>query len=455
MTTSPKTTQKLSFGEPIAFYVPGSFYIKMNEATVYHTENGGEINQEDSRVFLHEYAHLVQDLSSLYGVCQFMQAVESLPSLISLYDSGGSSVPVPLRTLVEQGRSKATGAECMQAQLEEMGNYIAPRNFWDPVTDYTFLGHRIEQVEVNYLTHLGACKRNTLAFPVVRYEQVDNGMPLEVRFGAVEVYEGFSLAVEEVHGLRRSIEQCFMYRAAATIIKAFLGDTSPRMTMAICHWALQSTTPGVLFFQLLEALKARPQKEQDSVEAVFDFCRTYLFANGYESLRAKMLDALNKMCMDQAAGNPKEHLGKILRWYYQTVERTLRINDGQGRRFPLDTILGDKGIQWAVGIKRLLSEVPVPHLEDKTGKRYSFGAEDEAEQYVYFLRALAEMVNYLWTGSGVTWACPVEPQCQLASKGDACRSSPWLLGQDKELCPYGAAAKYLKIHKRIMACAAP
>src|SRR5204863_793105 len=85
--------------------------------------------------------------------------------------------------------------------------------------------------------------------------------------------------------------QGYEYFVVDRILQKQFGDVNPQQMVAICHWALQSLSPGRHLFLLVEALQEEGASLPPAPE-VYDFCRALTLSGDYPEVARNLCDEL-------------------------------------------------------------------------------------------------------------------------------------------------------------------
>jgi hypothetical protein len=439
-----------------SYYVPSAFYISAAPGVL--DGAGGPLPGGWHRL-MHEYAHLIQDRTSVFGAIDFMHFVDSIQSVLKLLqvqdDAATPSwarcgpaqyVVKKLKPPTVQLPVSATegAADSWIASIHKLRAATYPRKPWKNGVMWAFEDHRIEQIPVWYE---GAERHIPVA--VARFVDNVNGDTYEHEIGPWEIKEAYSVAIEVLHGgpaVTNANE--FEYLA----IERILGKAGPvdeRQVVAICHWALQDSVPGVRFFEIVAFLEkngALPPAND-----LYDVLRQQAITAGVGAkvdLVGKQLDEIVRV---QSASGPKDLLFQVFRWYHDQVVAALARNLDSRRRFPLDTYVCGPGPHPDVAkFTGAVAEEPIPVVETSSGA-IAFGGKTVDSDTVLFLRSLSDLVSRLWSSPTASWPCILESTCTLKYRDESCKTRPFEKGANRPACPYGAASAYMGFtHLRVL-----
>lgn len=410
-----------------SFYVPSAFYISAAPGVL---DNAGVPSPGGWPRLLHEYGHLIQDRTSVFGAIEFMHFVDSLHSMVSLLNTQGPVVALPISAAPSAQVSKLASIHALRAATN-------PRMPWRNGVWWAYEEHRIDSVTVWY-----EGKTRQIPVAIARFVNNITNDTYEHEIGPREIKEAYSVAIELLHG-GPPVDDAkeFEYLAIERILLR-IGPVDERQIVAVCHWALQDPVPGVRFFEILMLLEANGM--MPAAPALYDVLRSAAIADGVAAKVLQVEDQLNEIvCIQQRAGT-RDVLFQVLRWYRDQVVVALNRNLDQQRRFPLDSYLceatptGD-----FLHFIQAVAEEPIPSVETPSGASFAFGGTTIDSDSVLFIRALGDLLVRLWVEHKAIWSCVLYSTCNHPIRDQTCTSQPCDKGRLRPACPYGAAAAYL------------
>ena len=419
----------------VSYYCPSSFYIYLRAGVL---DEFGGATEAGMPTLMHEYAHLIQDRASLYGAFEFLLFLDSVRGALAVMPTGTVGTPAQVQLPIS---GYPAWASSWLASIQALRGALAPRPPW------------IDDVMWAYETHRLANQRVWMQgewheVPTVIASFVDNATnaTYEHEIGPREIKEAYSVAVQILHGGPEVDDaKQFEYLAVERILLKELGAVTPLQIIAICHWALQSPNPGARLFEII----VRVLKEDllPSADSLYDLLREDACTTLQHEQRVReLLLQVSEVVAAQAGAGYKDLLFQVMTWFYSTASHSLGLSVS-GRRFPLDTFLCKADPDF----RRLTSDIPIPVVEVPSGDVFSFGAQTVASDAVLFVRSLAHLLHKLSHADAASWPCDLHSSCVLNYKDAGCTSQPWLKGQHRPACPYGAAAAYLGLpHLRVL-----
>jgi hypothetical protein len=436
----------------LASYTPRAFFIRMHIDTLGDAPDELSWTQPSLQVLMHEFGHLLQDRATIFGVLDFVHFYDSFWSVRDCVDHWppGQAIPIQLRNQLVADALPGTTTPLALAQIEAIRRVTYLSSIWRPGdANWAYESH---EVVIHRLPFAG----HQFDIPEVRLRLVDNVENEEYTrsFGAWEVKEAYSVAIETIHGGDlRTPQHGFEYVIVERILQREFGELDPRQVVALCHWALQWDAPAERLMTLIDQLKAEDIHPLPPAEDLYDYCRDRARRDGYEVRAETLIEQLWLTVRQHERANPGSTLIGLLRWYAESAQTHLRRNLDSSRRFPLDTFACASSQTMSPEelnqqLRALFTETPVPMLQAIDGQTWSFGGAPIDDVHVFFIRALVELVDDLWHGTAVNWQCPFYDPCPLPIRDIECTSSPWRKGRLQQTCAYGMAAQLLHIVDR-------
>ena len=412
-------------------YVPGAFMLHFVPGVL--DENGKAIPARRSE-FMHEYAHFVQDLSTVYGALGFMDKwgyfthVKALahrasaPLQLPLSSQSSSVSPILLKLDLSRCISEAPGSW-------RRGAFWAFED-WQP--------YSLEEANTPFV--MAKFRDNSTA---EQYEQV---------IGAREVKEAYSIAVQQMHQDELIDESSlpFEYAAAGRILGS-LGKLTPRHMVVFCHWALQCRFPGCRLFELMQ-ITEQEFGYLPVPEVLCDFFRDSGQQKALASLE-KHRATFSSLVADLGRHGDDDPLFRVSQWYLSTAFPTIRQVLAEGKRFPLDTYLcteqPDEDDEAIEGWHKLVERFPIGLMESDEARVFSTTRDKWQQRAAQFFRCLMHLGLTAWSARVPKWSCPMLNSCSYSRREEAiCRETPWKMGDTKtSVCVYGAAARHVEVHR--------
>jgi len=411
-----------------SYYQPRAFYINFRDGIL---DNNGLLIISGIPIFMHEYAHLIQDQNSLYGAIDFIYFLETIQEILRIRDSQGTNTVIALKQL-------PCSSDIWLMVLEKLKLQSRSWNDWDNRYFWAFDNFNLTEIEINY-------KSEFIKIPNVTGSFVDNisGKTYIHSIGSVEIKEAYSMAFEQYY--RRGNEynnfSSYEYYAVERIL-AQLGINDIKSIITICHWALQNHFPAERLAEIYYVLAQ--QNRSICAHEIYDICRAHAIKNGLQEQINKIESQLTKFIQRQfeyeGSNSP---LAASIQWYHDTVVRNLQKLLDPNDYSPID-ILDSCTNNINSELERLIKCYPIPQAENHDNSIYSFGTSLLAERSVFLIRSLSSIILKLWNGEN-KFSCPLYSSCTLEIKCHGCLENI----RDNSLttlsCPYVLALAYMKL----------
>ncbi|WP_157204621.1 hypothetical protein [Methylomonas koyamae] len=231
-----------------SFYQPNVFYINFNPS---YLNSNGTPKPDSIPIFFHEYAHLIQDTTTIFGINSFMSFHDVIQDVFRI-TSLSAKIKIPV-----------SDKSSWMSFIDQYNKCIYPREAWPSQAMWAFDGYEIDEVTIN-------CNADEYDVPIIKARFIDNTgkhLPILHEIGVREIKEAYSIAVENIHS---EIEHDyyplseFQYAAIERILLKKFGYIDNKGIVTICHWSLNSLHPAIEFFEIIEDI------ERDQVTLTWD-----------------------------------------------------------------------------------------------------------------------------------------------------------------------------------------
>jgi hypothetical protein len=224
-----------------SYYVPSAFYISAAHGVLDGAD--GSVLPGGWHRLMHEYGHLIQDRTSVFGAIEFMHFVDSLQSVLRMLQNQGAQVQLPVS-------ASPSASNSWFASIHALRAVVNPRNPWRNGVWWAYEGYRVENIPVWYE---GADRNIPVA--IARFVDNTNEDTYEHEIGPREIKESYSVAIETLHGGPPVDDATAFEYLAVERILGKAGAVDERQIAAVCHWALQDPVPGMRFFEIVALLE--------------------------------------------------------------------------------------------------------------------------------------------------------------------------------------------------------
>lgn len=226
--------------QTLGFYTPAFFKIYIR--TVQPIDPANLSNQELS-TFIHEYTHFIQDFTTLYGLSNIYNIFDWLRLYVNeIYKVRKVQLPI----------------KCSNETLE-VNNLIQNISWGTPKIYNSVSAIKNVQVKPHSFTKDVLTKFPCLSgFRKVEMEIETQGQWLSIEFGSLAIMESMSHMMEQfLNPTCVTYSPDYPYNIVQILVKSLCPQLSNNneMIFALCDIALQTSIPGVAFFEMVEQIR--------------------------------------------------------------------------------------------------------------------------------------------------------------------------------------------------------
>lgn len=402
-----------------SFYQPNVFYINFNPS---YLDSDGIPKQEAIPVFFHEYAHLIQDTTTIFGINSFMSFHDVIQDVFRITHLN-KKIKIPV--------SDKCG---WMSFIDKYNKLIYPTDAWPSQTTWAFESYYIDEVTIK-------CNTDEYDIPIIKAHFIDNTekhLPITHGIGVREIKEAYSMAVQNLHSeIEYDYYQLgeFQYAAIERILLKTFGSIDSKGIITICHWSLNSLHPAIEFFEILEDIK------NECIDLTWNDLYIFLrdrFYKKHHYIVNTIQQNYSKLLQNQALAGGDDLLYKAYKWYSENVLKNLDIIFDENSLFPIDTVLCDP----QKNINNFMENHPIWLYESGCMKGYTNANKEQKSDFVYFFRSIANIV-YNLNKENTKWSCILIEVCNI--KNEYCSTEPWKRWSANPKCNYCAACYYLNL----------
>lgn len=408
-----------------SFYEPNTFYIKYNPR---YLDSDGIPIKSAVPVFFHEYAHLIQDTTTIYGVVDFLHFHDLIQDVCKITNSR-QTIKIPISTYKEY-------SELWISSLISYKRLLYHLDEWSSKALWAF--DEFVKFDLETIKY----QNNTFETPLIRGKFIDHTLKEEDilhSIGVREIKEAYSMAIENIHS-GQDYDYIdykeFQYTAIERILSKMFGKIDNFEIITICHWCLNSLHPAFELVEIIEDVK-RELFNLPSWKELYEFLRKrYLKNNQHQikDIKNKYLD----MLLNQEKSGKNDMLYQAYLWYTNNILINLDMINNHNSYFPLDTALCETSFE----IKDFLQRFPIFLYENNGKTSYTLAANEKNPEFIYFFRSLASIITKL-NDKQELWQCLLYDSCDF--KKDICLKEPWKRWGDTPRCSYCSACFYLNL----------
>lgn len=401
----------------IGCYFPAFFEMNLD---IYGNMDINKLKEKKFALFLHEYTHFIQDVSTYYGLSNLFNVNEVIKSM-----------HLNLTTSLPNGGKFKTPIDVMQ------NNLILKAN--DQLLDLTLgLVDNINRFEVFDVDSKSEVVPNNQFVKQIDKVYVTSTTGRTFQFGALALMENMAYLMEQL-----GVKECepspdYPYSAAERVAKFMAPSVGNNklMILALCDVSLQASNPGYYFYNTLDLVR-KGTINYAKPEDVYNDFYTRQAVTYHTSTIPDYLGQLRQMA-DAIIDQEKKFIATPqLSAYWKWIENAinysydLRLNHPY---FILD-IAKTGNARKSTVFADYIKAVGTPLMMNKCGKFYCIPSGNVPGDGMCYHRAMRQVYNLL---AGGEKKCDMKNWCRQSNiKIDChCNCSPWERLKDKKKCPY-------------------
>jgi hypothetical protein len=420
----------------LGFYRPSFFKMHVN-----HTDDLSDLNtlaDIPSAIYLHEYIHFLQDISTSYGFINISTVVDYLKYVNETTQRATLrifTVPVIARP---------------SPNNEVFFNLKLKKEYVGSVDDVKSASIKTVTKQPKVIT----LKNGNVNLDIVIIDYIDiTGKICYHQFGAHCIIESMAYLIENaIYPNLITPTPDFPYKSAQKVIEAeynlFLQN--PLNALALCDASLQSFNPGEFFLSILLKMKTEnylPPTPED----VYKYCSKNISFNfnGATNLDQLLLSTSYDACCQLGDYFTTLIFGDNKVWINYTISSAMNVRI-TNPYFILDIARGGK-IQTNIPFINLFKKVGTPMITNLVDNGIFFSplqaTHDIKPEYLW---AISQIYG-LYIKSMITnpKKCELKTWCKESCRtlgmedftNSHCYDSPWLRVSDKHLCPFATIWK--------------
>lgn len=371
-------------------------------------------------LFLHEYTHFIQDVSTYYGLSNLFAVNEVIKSIhmnltTSLPNGGKFKVPVcvmPNNSILKANNQLLSitfgtcgTINCFEVHDVDTKQEVVPNN--------------------NYLNQIDKV-----------YVTTKSGEMFQ--FGSLAIMENMAYLMEQICVSECEPSPDYPYSAAekvATYEAPSIGNNK-LMVLALCDVSLQASNPGYYFYETLELVRKGAisyTKPEDVYDDFYNRNVVTYHASTIPNYLSQFRNMANAVINQEKKFIATPALSAYWKWIENAINYSydLRLNH---RCFLID-IAKSKDARKSKGFADFIKAVGTPLMMNKCGKFYYIPSQNVQGEGMCYHRAMRQVFRLLASGKK---ECDMRDWCKKSKiKVDCrCNSSPWKRLQEKEKCPY-------------------
>lgn len=401
----------------IGCYFPAFFEMNLD---VYGHMDLNKLKEKQFALFLHEYTHFMQDVSTYYGLSNLFVVNEVIKSM-----------HLNLTTTLPNGGKFKTPVAVMENNLLLRAN--------NQLLDLTFGScDSICYVEVSGITLKKEMVPNNQYVKQIDNVYVTTTLGASFQFGSLALMENMAYLMEQLCVGECESSPDYPYSVAEKVA-SYMAPTVGKnklMVLALCDVSLQASNPGFYFYNTL-ALVKEGKISYTKPEDVYDDFYTRQIVTYHASTLPSYLLQFRQMA-DAIIDQEKSfiatpQLSSFWKWIENAINYSydLRLNH---RYFVLDIAKTGNARRSKV-FADFITTVGTPLMMNKCGRFYCIPSKQVLGDGMCYHRAMRQV--YALLSEGVK-KCAMKDWCRQSNIKVDCRCShkPWEHLKDKEKCPY-------------------
>lgn len=394
--------------------------------------NEKSINQmtsSEQTIFLHEYIHFLQDITTIYGLNNLYVYGEYISDTLNrIYKKPKGTIKVPFE--LDDTNLVLTNKQVREVTL---GDFSTPCPL-DKVTD----------VKVGTFDLLPNNKLNSI--PDVTIEFLSNGNQEMMTFGAMAIMESMAYIAERLCSPKNYITSPGVpYMTAEKVADYLVPNFSANLEMifALCDMSLQWSAPANFFVYFMNQVK-EGNIMVNCPEDIYDYC--YMVENGIleKNFDIALQNAINKLNEYLKSVNQNPQWDIYISGYKSWVNTITAFSKEfrhNNKYLLLNVIRGGEFLN-NKSLTTIISYIGSCNIENKNSYyfQHPFINHKKDIMDVEFFRFIGAIINTFENGE---IECPCQNLCKQSGLiiDSQCINSPWYVTQQRR-CPYAIIWKH-------------
>lgn len=413
----------------IGCYYPAFFEMNLD---IYGNMDINKLKEKQFALFLHEYTHFIQDVSTYYGLTNLFTVNEIIKSM-----------HLNLTTLLPNGGKFRTPIDIMQnnvilkanIQLQNLTTGLVPNN------------RRFDRFEVAKILSKSEVVPNNQFVSQIDNVYVTTMAGDTFQFGALAIMENMAYLMEQLCVGDCEPSPDYPYSAAekvsSYIVPAIGKDKL--MILALCDVSMQSSNPGYYFYNTLELIRkgnilyTKPEDVYDDFysrpSVTYHASTIPSYLGQFRNMADAIIDQVKNFIQTPQLSAFWEWIENAINYSYD-----LRLN----HRYFLLEIAQTGNARKSNVFADFLKAVGTPLMMNKCGKFYCIPSVKVPGDGMCYYRAMRQVYRLL---AGGKRKCDMKDWCRQSKiKVDCrCNCKPWEHLKEKDKCPYAVVWGSLRL----------
>lgn len=424
------------YNETLGFYE--SPFFRLHVETTSEPLDLNHMEERDAAVFIHEYIHFLQAVSTIYGLNQIHITVEYIRDAINWIYSHPrpSSFKVPIKP--QEMRCKNVYYNWRIFKLTQ-----GDSSDWNNISSITAAVPIQEEIAKN-------CKIPTINSIMMSFHDNEDNEEYYI-FGSTCIMESMAYMLEKYISPKGYIKSSDLPYNSALLLANKIHPNfaqNPLNILALCDCSLQTSNPGLYFFQSLTdwGIKNYTPSTPDEIYDNFyklSWKTSILEKNDFISHLTSMMDIVRKQLREYFKpdeSNPMNpwsiKINNIRGWIDDLLDTAIYLRK-EHKTFILDLARGGERFENKM-LQYIHKELGVPFCINKIGKAFVYHKKFQPKNITnldYFM-AISQIFNTL---NGAKRRCELFQLCKISGKKtkDSLCDTPWVMFKTEHyLCPY-------------------
>lgn len=407
-------------------YIPAFFRMNLSFPFFCGERAYEKLNEKEVSIFIHEYIHFIQDITTYIGYNNLYVYSEYLHGAVNkIYKKPIGNIDLPM-TLNDNYKN---------ITLNQFINKESCGSIQE-VNEFFLINITYEEKQVPYknpfVSHIKKVKLHSAKKDIVD-------------FGYLAIMESMAYLIEKQITKGSTTPPDFPYRSAEMIVKEYyeeFGD-DPLRIIALCDASLQFSEPARIFIESLEEFKKmnfNPENANDVIDyfhkkKCIQMGKPVDLTMGIINMGFMVGERL-KLYMNDTSFKP----------FHDVIHTMIGFGISQrieNRYFILDIVRNGYALTNPL-LRKFLLRVGTPIIKDKNEDYWIIPpiGKNPSNYWLEYFSAIEAIYNTIAYGSDV---CELFCWCEKSphtKQDDRCVNEPWKRIEDKSLCPYAMLWKH-------------
>lgn len=408
----------------LGLYIPSFFQMELNFEFIDSRLVLYNLPETDYAVFIHEYIHFLQDISSyslLNNAYVYSEYIHGVVNCIYKQPKGKIRVPVQMpRNYGNVDLNIFVNKTCM-GEFSESEN-LFPLRIKTKKIKIPFQNQIVDELPIYY---------------------IESSQKQLFQFGTCAIMESMAYLIEKNIAKLRNKPSDYPYSAATMVVSLEYPEfgNNELNIIALCDMSLQFANPGKIFIQTLHAYKNAnyiPQPEEIYSHMykmpVEQLGESTTFGMGIIHMNMMVQDRLKLYLNDPCMSKFRDSIKLLLGFGTEMrLRRPMFFLDmvRQGRQRPNPTI------------HSTLNTIGSPVIKDINKNVYQFfPLETQPHDGLHYFLAIEQIYKCFSEGTDICEMIELCDGCPDSVTDERCYNEPWQRCNDKKLCPYAVLWKH-------------